>query len=621
FAGGRAFEAIDRRADIRGRVGRLGMRAVPFGVGREKFATLAGHAGRQRAAAETRAVAARKGLSAEDQLKYLEAQSKSRNVYERNAAASGKAQLATSGFGMKGLVKREEAKLAGRKDLNDEQKKVLAQSMAEREAAQFIKAGKTAAERTGDDAAVEKLSEAVKKNPALAADWSELGEIATGRVEDEKDYLKTKSSAAFQDAGSAMAIMQAAGVFNEDGSVNESSKGHEILKEKGGRRWEYVQEHLKRPIAERKKMLNAMKSGAGDEQKKAADSARWRVASGKEGVFSVNLAQAAAPPPPPKPAKVEVAASPGKKDLIAAAQARAVAAPRGSDVAVEARGDMVKSGASLAAAFPMAASGVFDDDESRDEYKKFVGNMNENLAKGNADDLGWLENFDTDSLAANAGGYNEARAEMVAGLDPKAIQAAYATALSAGNEEAKIKLGHIVNAFEIETQRLDKQFKQANVGREDAIGALVNPGSEQSAAVIKQMAAAGIQNPEQVLKAADKGWDMRSDLDFRAMRSGVARRTAAAGRRGAVAAGGKVKGVAVAAGKGVAAGAVFAGREVKATGREAKGMVREFRAERKAKAQQKFETKLEEAVVRADEKKAQAAAKAAEKQAKAGKKT
>ncbi|MBU1908262.1 hypothetical protein KKF59_04025, partial [Patescibacteria group bacterium] len=641
FAGGRAFEAIDRRADIRGRVGRLGMRAVPFGVGREKFATLAGHAGRQKAKSEARAVKARKGLSAEDQLRYLEAQGKSRNVHERNAAASGKAQFATSGFGMKGLVKREEAKLAGRTDLTDEKKKALAQFMAERQAAQFIKAGKTAAESTGDDAAVEKLSEAVKKNPALAADLGELGEIATGRVEDEKDYLKTKGHSVFQDAGSAFAHMQAAGVFNEDGSENKGSEGYRILQEKGGRRWEYVQEHLKRPLAERKKMLDAMKSGASDEQKKAADAARWRVGMGADGkAFSVNLAQAAPPPPPPKPVKVEVAAALGKKEKIAEAKARAIAVPRGSDDAVAARGDMVKAGAALAAAFPMAAGGAFDNDESRDEYKKFVGNMNSNFAEGKADDLDWVANLDTDSLLANAGGNNEARAEMIAGLDPQAIQAAYTTATSEGRDDVKIKLGQMVDAFENESRRLEKELKKAKVSTEDVAGALAHPGSEQAESLIKQMAGAGIKNPEQVMKSLDKGWKMRGDFGFRAMRSGVARRAATAGRRaakatgrGGVATGQFAKTQATAAGAGLKEAAAATKKEFKevavaakagitgavtATGgaiKAAPGKLNAFRARREATKLEKglpeFERKLEAKVIAAEQKKAEEEAKKA----------
>ena len=225
------FEGVDRFADVRGRVGKMGMK-MPLGIGAETFAGMAGHRGRQVAARKARLEKAAAGLSAEDRMSFYGAKAKSLDRRTSEAAQVGLATTATSALGLKALTKQEEGKLA-KSNLSEEQKSVMAQGLAKRRAAELIKAGQAAATSSGDDAAVEKFGDALKKDPGLSPDWESLGGVAGAKPENIREFLKTKQAAAFSDSGSTLALLSAIGVLNEDGSVNEGSDGMKELRRSG----------------------------------------------------------------------------------------------------------------------------------------------------------------------------------------------------------------------------------------------------------------------------------------------------------------------------------------------------------------------------------------------------
>ncbi|MBI4139310.1 hypothetical protein HY479_04160 [Candidatus Uhrbacteria bacterium] len=534
-AAGRAgFEGIDRLADVRGKIGRAGLRLAPAGVGAETFAGLAGYRGRQIGERRARISKATAGLSAEDRLSFNQAKAASLDRYTATAAQINLGKDSTTELGLKALSKKEEAKLG---HITDEgERAVLAKGLAQRRAAEYLKGGKDAAIASGDDDSIKSFDEALDKNPALSPDWARLGGIASGRTEDVKKYLQTKKASAFEDSGSALAMMYAVGAVRDDGSVDTTSDGYKRLMEGGGNRAAFVQKHLTESTQEqRAAQFKAMKAGATDDDRKAADQARSYVSKDKDGrILSMQLSQAVAPQ-----VKIEQKFT-RNEQAIQAAQQRAEAAPVGSAQASTARSDAMAAGARLPEAFKYnAGQGVFESAGHRKEFDGAMNQLSEDLKKATPKAMDILARMDVDSLAANAGGYNEARSAAMANIQLESLKAAYEQAAEKGNKDIQAKVSQLIDTFEKEGKRIDVAAKKAGVSAEQLAGVASNPKSATSVTVIQKLQAANIANPEEAAQAATKGWEIRDK--YGALRSGVSSRAATGARRAVQATGAAAK--------------------------------------------------------------------------------
>ncbi len=511
---------------------------MPLGIGAETFAGMAGHRGRQVAARKARLEKAASGLSAEDRLSFYGAKAKSLDRRTSEAVQVGLASTATGALGLKALTKQEESKLS-KSNLSDEQKTVLAQGLAKRRAAELIKTGQAAAASSGDDAAVEKFGDALKKDPGLSPDWESLGGVASAKPENIREFLKTKQASAFSDSGSAIALLSAIGLMNEDGTVNmdkESEGWKELERGGGGDRLAYVNKHLAETTDEsRAAQLLAMKKGASAKEIEAAENMRSYVGKDKNGqTLSVQLAQAAAQ------VKVEQKFV-RNEEAIEAAQARATRASAGSADAALARTDMVRSGANLTEAFNYnSGQGTFDSVANRNEFNQAMDKLSEDLKKSTPEALDVLSKLDIGTLASNPGAYNEARSAAMANIQLESLKTAYETALEQGNKELQGKISKLVDAFTKEGERIEAAAKKAKISTEELAAVSSNPRSAESVAIATRMRAAGIVAPNESAQAATKGWEIRDK--YGAMRSGVGTRARAAVGRAAASAGGAVKG-------------------------------------------------------------------------------
>ena len=450
------FEGVDRLTNIRGGIGKIGMRAMPFGIGAETFAGMAGARGKREAAREARGKkilgAATTGLSIEKRLEMEQLLTKSGNRAVARQAQISVSNSLTTGPGRKALVKQEIGKLAKeRPDLSEDERKVRAEGLAKRRAASEISLGIRAAEDSGDDTALERYGEALKKDPGLFPDLESLGGVANARPENIREFLKTKQAEAFTGSGPAFALLSAIGAMKSDGSVDKMSEGWEELGHGGGGdRLAYIDKHLSSTSEEdRAVQLKAMKKGATAKEIEAAEKAGSFVGKGQNGqILSVQLSQAAP--------NVNVAQKFVRNEqAIQASLQRANAAPRGSREAPAFRGDAMVAGATIQQAFNLnAETAKFETPEHRQEFGAQMKQLNEKLDKTLTD----IQNFDIDSLTAKLDGVNEARSEFVAAIDPEKLRKAYEEAVSKGNSNVKAKLGQMMAVITREGERVEKEM-------------------------------------------------------------------------------------------------------------------------------------------------------------------
>jgi len=222
---GTGFNAIDRYADLRGKIGQLGAQIVPLGIGRKAFTDMQKYRGKRIQETQKEQAEQLKGLNSATQLQLMEKDSKSSNPYKAEAAKLGLATHAMTSIGIKARAKGIEDELKKtRPNLTDAERRATAQAQAYDKASQAVQAGMKIAEEQGDDEKIEKYKKAIKENPNLNASWAGFSYIKGDSVENPEKYAEKISAEAVKDSRAALAHMYAMGLVNAQGQfVNDPS--------------------------------------------------------------------------------------------------------------------------------------------------------------------------------------------------------------------------------------------------------------------------------------------------------------------------------------------------------------------------------------------------------------
>ncbi|MBU1032822.1 hypothetical protein KJ937_02750 [Patescibacteria group bacterium] len=583
---------LDRAFDIRSNIGKAGLAIAP---GSEKFAHLAGTRSREVQARRARQTEAKKGMTAAQSLAFDRAQANSFNSIDARAGQISLADTVSSAGGLKALTAEEDAKLTHIEDPN--KRKAVAKANAQRVAATEMAKAKKAAEAAGDEETVTKIDEKIKKNPGLAADWAALGGVAES-TDDVKEILSGKQTAAFEDSGSALAILKSIGAIDENGDVQVESEGYQYLKKNGGQRFKLAQQHMgggEAGAAGRKAQLAVMAAGdkATSEQIAAADAARRTIVKGKGGSLStVNLAgatKAGLPGVVMKPTAVtrnEFVINQGKDRLSAlAAQGKGAEDKEVMDV----KRDMLGAGALVNEAFRYDADTGFEDKGNRKAYERAISTVV-------SADLNELAVLDTGTLKSNPKDYNEAREAAVATLNKTKLSylgERYNEALETVNVAAQKKISELMQIGSDEGHRiksvLAELVKKGSVSKDDYSEAMAYSTGRSAAIppeVLSRLESSGISADG--VGAMRFQWNVDKDPKMRAIRGSVGDRVDRAAQR---------------ASSVIEKGARSTARGARAVGREA---VTSGKARRAAAAYGKFKESRKQARISALEAKAEA---------------
>jgi hypothetical protein len=271
-------KGVDRAFDVKGMVGRKGLaiaQKLPGAPGAAMFAgmtTARGKAVRGKEASIEKNI---EGLGMADQMKLHQAGLKSIDPVTRRAHEKAMARKAAAGPGRQVLVDEEYSKLSHVTD--EKERKLQAEAKAEGRVSSALQTGRNAALAVGDEKAVTTLDDLIKKNPGRATDFKSALSNAEATYDASKDmgaYVASYGQDAFKTSQGAMAILKAGGGLNADGTVKADSNIMKYLKEKGGGRFDLVNQHAQQVAnmtpTERAILAKGMDANATDEEKRAA---------------------------------------------------------------------------------------------------------------------------------------------------------------------------------------------------------------------------------------------------------------------------------------------------------------------------------------------------------------
>lgn len=514
---GKGFNAIDRRTDFRGKIGRKGMElSGKFGgVGAGTFSAMAGHRGKEINEEQKKLSTITQGLDPKSRSAYLRARTQSINPREASAAKLALAEDALSSSGMriktagfKTQLEAEEEKKPKNERMSGAQLQARAESMANKQAAQDIKAAKATAQELGDDVKLDKYKEAIKKNPSLGSDWSDYAGIKNGSVTKPDQYLQDVNAESIKDSRAFFAHASALGLIDQNGEKIEG--GNWELMNQGKDRRRIAEEHMNSTTpAERKAQLEAID---GKSSKLADDSHRFasKDATGSVGSVLVNRAGA----------QVQVTQNFKNQPEINKYKEAAHQADLGNkdSEASAARAEMMKHGADMGEAFGFDASkGAFGNSRMAEGFGEQAGKASAGAGMGDEEALKALTAMITDALEARSGGENEARTAAAAAVDPEDLKKALDQAMNKGDDKAKQKLVKLASLIEDESSRIDRLAAKVGVSRPEIAGIAKNPESEASKQAMLKLQSAGVPNPKASAKAAVHGWDIAGDTQLRMM--------------------------------------------------------------------------------------------------------
>jgi hypothetical protein len=552
-AGG-AFEGIDRFADLRGKIGRAGLRLAPEGVGAATFAGLATYKGRKVREKQAQLEKMTAGLDPATRDAFLRSRTDSKLFgKEAMAAKISLAENAGTLPGLKGRAKLiEEQVRRENPNLSPEELNALTEARAQQQAALDIQAGRETAERIGDDGKMTKFKETLEKSPHLNTDWKALASIKGESVEDPKRYLEKVSTASMKDGRTAIAHMKALGLVDDQGNFvrNEANEATwELLKK--GDRGKLVDAHVaayEGRAGDVRAMLQAMDGNP--EAVVQADAARHFASILNGNVGSVFVGSGAATRPP---VVVEqevnirnegaITEGAGRLQQFAAGNV-APTAPQAQEV----QRNMLAAGATLAEAFQFnAASGEFANREQAQAFTQVMGQVAHDMAEGNEETrrqgLAYFRTLDTNALNANPNGFNEARTAMMENLNTEALRHGYEAAVRANDEAARERIVEMGNIVRKEADRVRNMTSGLNTQELQAV--VADPNSRESVERIQRVMGAGAQTPERALAAVHAtllAQALEVDEGLRAMRGEIADAARQGAGRGAGAGAGAVRG-------------------------------------------------------------------------------
>jgi len=214
-----------------------------------------------------------------------------------------KAQLLKDGNGIKALSSNLEqqyiesrtpagATPAQKKQIAQEAK-AYAAALSKRHAGEALDAGIKSAEAIGDTDTADKLKDAQSKDPSLQNSFASQYRVAANKIDDYKQAFKDVKTEAWQDSGTFLAYMKAAGLVDEstgrmkDG-YEEDEKWKELTSAKNGNRTRFATAHAKAMetddgAARAKAQLDAMNDAAGPALVTNAQGARQHVSISSDG--------------------------------------------------------------------------------------------------------------------------------------------------------------------------------------------------------------------------------------------------------------------------------------------------------------------------------------------------
>lgn len=461
---------VDRAFDVKGMVGRKGLamaQKLPGAPGAAMFAGMAtarGKAVREKEASIEKNI---EGLSMADQMKLHQAGLKSVDPVTRRAHEKAMARKSAASPGRQVLVDEEYSKLSHVTD--EKERKLQAEAKAEGRVSSALQTGRNAALAVGDEKGVSTIDELIKKNPGRAADFKSALSNAEATYDSSKDiasYVASYGQDAFKTSQGTMAILKAGGGLSVDGSVNEKSKIMEYLKEKGGPRFDLVNQHAQQVAnmtPEERAILNkGMDANATDEEKKAAKGLEGYAS--RDGYVRMSAIGSGAVIKPTTSIRNDVVINQGKEKLKAFADAKK---PANDPEVIAAKQGMLAAGAKIGEAFKHDAKAGFADKENRQAFEISVKNTI------GGQDLNAIAAMDMDTLRANPGEYNEAREVAVGAMDVNALQQRYQEALKAENQMAMQKISEFLKLASEESQRnsklLDTAVKNGKLSGEDRV--------------------------------------------------------------------------------------------------------------------------------------------------------
>ncbi|MCR4278424.1 MAG: hypothetical protein NUV81_00780 [bacterium] len=523
--GGAAFEGLDYATDIRGKVGRAGLKVagrLPGAVGAETFGRLAGHrrqVQRERGERQKKLTA---GLTSEEQLNFLQGRAKSINRNEATAAQMNIANVASSKGGLKALQAKQEESLAWIAD--PEERKLKATAFAQQDAARAMKAGVTAAEASGDDKMAETLNEKYKKDPSLYADIGDLRKMqSSGNF---KKDIGALSDDAFKDSRVISRLGEMHGFIDGEGNVDRDNEVVKYIQEKvGGNRAAFLDEQLKafeaRPDAARAERAG-LQEGADETALRLAQVHRGYVSKDSKGQVRHEFLS-------------EGAHSAGPATVAPAVANRTQAVARVAELAqrgfapntaesIDAQVSSISAGAPLAQTSGFNSKvGEFSSGAHRQAFADVARYTDQDLQSEDTEDteraLSLIEGLDITGLKSNADGHNEARSTLLSSVSPVAMRKGYEKASAGNRTKAQKKIREVANLYRSEGARL-KGALGGGVSV-DAIASLVSAPQDATNNTLKQKMIEKFGSEERALEAGKiivSANEINTGEQFRALR-------------------------------------------------------------------------------------------------------
>mgnify|MGYP001613207027 CR=1 FL=1 len=496
------------------------------------MATARGKAVREKEAAIEKNI---EGLSMADQMKLHQAGLKSVDPVTRRAHEKAMARKSAASPGRQVLVDEEYSKLSHVTD--EKERKLQAEAKAEGRVSSALQTGRNAALAVGDEKGVSTIDELIKKNPGRAADFKSALSNAEATYDSSKDiasYVASYGQDAFKTSQGTMAILKAGGGLKADGSVDEKSKIMQYLKEKGGPRFDLVNQHAQQVAnmtpEERAIMAKGMDANATDADRQAAKGLEGYAS--RDGYVRMSAIGSGAVIKPTTSIRNDVVINQGKDKLKAFADAKK---PANDPEVIAAKQGMLAAGAKIGEAFKYDANSGFGSKEERQAFEVSVKHTIE------GQDINTIAAMDTDALKSNPGGYNDARDAALKNVDIFSLRDSYKKALDADNQLAQQKIKEILQIATTEGARLEKTLNQlakaGTISKSDHAAAMggIKGSGEMPADVVGRLQAAGI-NQDQIYTMG-LGHTIAFDPGMRAMRGTVRDRASAAKSTVKVAAG------------------------------------------------------------------------------------
>ncbi len=545
------FEGADRVADIRGFVGRQGLKvnqklgsALGVTVGEEAFANLASAKGNRQKAED------------EAHLKAIKAVPGSlRGNYTRKLADSGDqvaqmelAESATSGLGIKKRTDAFKAQLKkdpawnGRTDAD-----IAAQAelMATKQAGEDLKRGVTVATTRNDETRLDKFKESIKKNPAFNSDLGDLKTVMGASIEEPLRHLNTINNESMKDSANVVAQAVAMGLIDratgevisrdDDGTTDANSTAQVWEKFKSGNRGKLVNAALANLHPEEIKTMIAGIDGDKEAAQRANAFRQFSTLDDQGRVHSVAYNQPANVNPTVIMRNEAVIAQ-NREEFNQLRNQGGYAANR--DEMTARQTGMLAAGATIGETYAFnAQSQTFDDQDNRQAFRAAVQNMNERTMAGDAAALHTISRFDVETLAQNPNGYNDARAAFIEQVNPDALRQGFETARATGNREAQSQIRKMVDIIVKEGERAQGNLQAANVTTDEARQVAADPASVAAAPVVQRMIETHVVQNQAEAHSAARAVISRDQIvnnpELRAMREGLAAGTErAAARRG-----------------------------------------------------------------------------------------